>query len=624
MKLSRFTLIVGLLLCGVAGASAQLRICSYNIAHLGGDQNALQAVFAGAMADDKFGFFVPPHIFVCSEVNTTQPATVVARLNAAAAPFGVTYVAGTYTGSSTEDSASGAEAIFYRSDALTEDVTGHLDIATGASRNTDRWKFTLNGYSSPQVVFYVYSAHLKSGTATSDMTTRTNGATAIRANADTLGAGVHILYCGDWNIYHSTESAYQVFIAAGNGQAVDPYGNSDWAGSGGAIKHTQSPILSNPAHPSLTTGGMDDRFDLQLGTNAFNDGQGLSRIAGTYHTLGNDGNHYNMNINDGNNSYYPADIPRSNALATNLWNASDHCPVICDYQIPAKMAATLPGSYGRVVQGATVTLNLQVSNTASAIVASGADQLPFTGSGTGVLASNSPSGTAFVLSAPVDRTISVSTAAVGSGGGTLTVSTTRQGAQNSTINLNVNGTVVSHANASFDSGSDLDAIDLTPTFDADTGVQTFTADVYNFGFTSDQSLLDLDGVSGLAAPFAFVGGLQTGIGAGSATLTFSIDTTGLTAGTYPATATITTSDEDILGETSADITANITVTINAAGCNPPKIGDIDGNCVVDLSDLSIQLSHYGTSVTPNTDGDLDGNGIVDLADLSILLSHYGT
>lgn len=615
--------IVSIVLLGmVSAASAQLRVCSYNIAHFNGDQNALQAVWTAAMADDKFGFAVPPHVFVFSEVTTSMPNTVLSRLNSAGAPFGVTYALATYTGSSSEDGASGAEALYYRTDTITEDPTGHLDLATGGSRNTDRWKLRLNGYTTPQVFFYVYSSHLKAGTASSDAQTRTNGAVTIRQNSDSLGAGTHILYCGDWNLYNNGEGAYQTFISAGNGQAIDPLGTGNWTGSSNAIKHTQSPVLSNPAHPGLTTGGMDDRFDFQLGTNAFNDGQGLSRIANTYRTLGNDGNHYNLNINDGNNTYYPADIPRSNTLATNLWNGSDHCPVICDYQIPAKMSATLPSDFGRVVQGATVTLTLAVSNTASAIVPAGADQLPFSTSGSGVVSGNSYSDTAFVLSGPVNKSIAVDTSVAGSGSGTLTVSTTREGAQNGTINLPVSGTVVRPSNPSFAGDSAVVTTSIAQTYSPDTGVQTFSADVYNLGYDANQSLLDIDSVTGLASPFSLVSGLVTGVAGGPTTVTFGIDTTGLAAGDYPATATINTSDENIPGETTAALTVNIDITI--AGCSPPKVGDLNNDCLVDLSDLSILLSHYGQSVPPNTNGDLDGNGLIDLSDLSILLSNYGT
>lgn len=50
-------------------------------------------------------------------------------------------------------------------------------------------------------------------------------------------------------------------------------------------------------------------------------------------------------------------------------------------------------------------------------------------------------------------------------------------------------------------------------------------------------------------------------------------------------------------------------------------GDINDDGTVNLSDLSILLSHWGTSYAA---ADLDNSGSVGLADLSILLSHWGT
>ncbi len=59
---------------------------------------------------------------------------------------------------------------------------------------------------------------------------------------------------------------------------------------------------------------------------------------------------------------------------------------------------------------------------------------------------------------------------------------------------------------------------------------------------------------------------------------------------------------------------------------PPLIhGDLDGDGDVDLADLGILLSNYGTtSGAQYEDGDLDGDGDVDLGDLAALLGVYGT
>jgi hypothetical protein len=55
------------------------------------------------------------------------------------------------------------------------------------------------------------------------------------------------------------------------------------------------------------------------------------------------------------------------------------------------------------------------------------------------------------------------------------------------------------------------------------------------------------------------------------------------------------------------------------------LGDLDGDCDVDLTDLSILLSNYGTTGGATyEDGDLDGDRDVDLTDLAQLLANYGT
>lgn len=57
----------------------------------------------------------------------------------------------------------------------------------------------------------------------------------------------------------------------------------------------------------------------------------------------------------------------------------------------------------------------------------------------------------------------------------------------------------------------------------------------------------------------------------------------------------------------------------------PCAGDLNGDRLVDLTDLSTLLSHFGVqSGATLADGDLDGDGDVDLTDLTALLSNFGT
>ncbi len=601
------------ILLSVSCAAAQLRIVSYNVLQLNGDLNALQAVFAGLNNDDKAGFAVAPHVYIFQEVQTSDVPVLLARLNAAA-PSGVTYSQATFTSSGTEDGAGGAQALFYRGDTINEVPAGHVDIATGSSRNTDRWRLQLNGYSSPSATFYVYGSHLPAGNTSADATQRFNGVVAIRSNADIfLGAGAHIIYAGDMNVYTNTETAYQRFLAAGAGQALDPLGTANWTGSGNAIKHTQSTHLT--ASGPYVGGGMDDRFDMQLPSIAFHDGEGLALIPGLYRVLGNDGLHYNNSVNAGNNSYYPADIPRSNALAANIFNASDHLPVVVEYQVPAKLDANLPTSFGRVIQNALVSVDATVNNAASALVASGADELDYTLTSTGVVSGNF-AGTRAALSAPAVHTLAINTASVGALAGLVTVSTSSQAAEPPQELLTIIGDVVRRSNASLSSSADLNTATLALNYTADTGVQTISASVFNRGFDSNQALLDVDSVTGLTAPFAFVSGLQAGIGAGSATLNFSFDTSGLSAGTYSQQASINCSDENLPGAGTELLTLTIDVQV-ASGCTLQA--DLDNDQTVGPGDLGILLGAWETSAAGDVDGDLQTGP----ADLGILLGAWG-
>jgi hypothetical protein len=87
--------------------------------------------------------------------------------------------------------------------------------------------------------------------------------------------------------------------------------------------------------------------------------------------------------------------------------------------------------------------------------------------------------------------------------------------------------------------------------------------------------------------------------------------TGLAPGT---SYNYTISAVDFAGNVSAASNSIAGTTVAA------KPGDLNGDNQVDLIDLSIMLSNWGTT---NATCDINHNGSVDIFDLSILLSHYG-
>jgi endonuclease/exonuclease/phosphatase family metal-dependent hydrolase len=595
-------------------ASGQLRVVTYNVAQLNGNLNALEDVFAAMHADDVNGYAVPISVIVLQEVQSGDQTQLASRLNASA-PSGVSYTTATFTVLGNENNAAGAQAMFYNASRVVEDVSAHADIFTGASRYADRWKLDLVGYDAPDASFYIYSMHLKAGTDSPEE--REQGAAAVLADAETLPAGAHIIYAGDMNVYSNSEPAYTLFTTPDVASAIDPLGTGSWAGSGNAIKHTQSPC--NSGCP-LVGGGMDDRFDLMLPTASFHDDDGLAIIDATYRALGNDGQHYNQSINSGSNSYYPGDLARSNALADDLFNASDHIPVVADFQVPAVMVAIMDPSFGRVIQGGAADVIVFLGNNAVATVPEGADELNYIAQGSGDL-SGLATGAVPALAGLTPLPFAIDTSATGAVSGTVGVTSTSEATQDNLVVLPASGTVVRPANPSFESASDVDDRTVQLGFDADTGVQPIDVEVHNFGFDSLQALLDVDAVTGAVAPFEFAGTLATDIGAAPATLQFTIDTDGLADGTYNASIQIDTSDEDLPGETAHGLSLTLEVEIGSAILCPADCAD-GGDGSVDVVDLLALLAGWGQVGACDT-SPAGGDGLVDIQDLLELLATWG-
>ncbi len=193
-----------------------------------------------------------------------------------------------------------------------------VEISNGMTHNTMRAEFRPTGTTGVSD-FFMYTTHLKAGTAGSDASTRASEASLLRSNADALGEGTSIIMAGDFNVKRSTEGAYTEFLSAGSGQLQDPISSpGDWNdNSVFRSVHTQDP--SGGA-------GMDDRFDFQLLTGEFFDGAGIDYIAGSYHAFGNNGTHaLNGAITTGTGA--------SPGVLSALAAASDHLPVVADYEI---------------------------------------------------------------------------------------------------------------------------------------------------------------------------------------------------------------------------------------------------------------------------------------------------
>ena len=420
--------VVGVVIClAAAPASAQLRVVDYNIAQnydIAGDpNNGLQTIFTAIGAEVRNGFAKPIDVLAVQEANTdgTDAVALAASLNGI---YGVTTYAAAPVPANGVSGGNGLPGLVYNSASVS--LLGTIafgEVGSGSTqqpRSSLRYQLRPTGYDA-SADFYVYNNHYKSDDSSTDQARRNLEAQGVRANSDALGEGTHAIYVGDFNVYHSGEPMYQTLLAAGAGQAVDP-------ASFTKLYHTQSPATTL-AFPGQVLGGMDDRFDFQLITGEFQDDEGMSQLAGSYRTFGNNGTHTtNGAITTGTGA-------AANVL-TALAQSSDHLPVVADYQLPAKLGVQVASIPTSVAAGAAVSIDVLINNLASAITALGADELDYTLSVTGDLL-GSASGTIAALAAGQTRQFSLNTATPGLKSGVVTVSTSSQGAASALFTLPV-------------------------------------------------------------------------------------------------------------------------------------------------------------------------------------------
>ncbi len=265
----------------------------------------------------------------------TTSAIVAAALNNTYST--TAYAHGVLNGATT---GSGTQGVVYNSQTLTllDEAAIGTASTNGAPRQTLRYKFRPVG-TFGESDFFVYNSHWKASDNSADAQRRLQEAQFIRADADALGQGAHIIYVGDYNLFRSTEPAYVEMLSAGNGQAFDPINRpGNWSGNASFRDiFTQAPSVS-PAN-GLDGGGLDDRLDFQLNSGEFSNGVGLEYRPGTYHAFGNNGSvPVNGNIDDPSSTALPGFANRM-ALLTLLRNVCDHLPVVADYTFPISSAS---------------------------------------------------------------------------------------------------------------------------------------------------------------------------------------------------------------------------------------------------------------------------------------------
>ncbi|QDU54431.1 PEP-CTERM sorting domain-containing protein [Aeoliella mucimassa] len=434
LLLSFFLPLALMLLASPSSCLGQLRVVTYNT--LQGPNPGFSTVIQAIGEESYSGFAKPVDVLLLQEQNsiTASGGSTQQIVNILNGIYGAgTYASGVESGGPSYSDIR--QTVVYN----TQTVELIDELAFGSSsqaRDTMRFQLRPVGYDE-SADFYAYNSHYKASQGGSNESQRLAEAVSIRNNSDDLGQGTHAIYAGDYNMYTSSEPAFQELISAGNGQANDPVNQvGNWHNNSSYARwHTQSPC-ENDCSAGFASGGMDDRFDFQLVTGEFLDGEGLSYITNSYHTFGNNGSTYNDAVNVGNTITFDGITSFSKTTVLNaLESASDHLPVVADYQLPAMMqaelAAAVPTELG---QGESYSLDLLVRNAANVIHTLGADELNFTYTTTGDLLGGG-AGTAYALSSDLSFPISFNTTTQGAKSGEIIVSTNSQSAANPYITI---------------------------------------------------------------------------------------------------------------------------------------------------------------------------------------------
>jgi endonuclease/exonuclease/phosphatase family metal-dependent hydrolase len=173
---------------------------------------------------------------------------------------------------------------------------------------------------------YVFVAHLKAGSSTSDENQREDAAEALmKYIADEQITG-NILLMGDLNVKGASEPAFQQLISSGLTQErfFDPISEvGEWNNNFQyRFTHTQSTRTSSTNGGCFSGGGMDDRFDFILASfDIMTNSSGMRYVNTSYKAIGNDGNRFNESVNTPQNNSEPP------AVIDALYDLSDHLPV---------------------------------------------------------------------------------------------------------------------------------------------------------------------------------------------------------------------------------------------------------------------------------------------------------
>lgn len=228
--------------------------------------------------------------------------------------------------------------VFYNTRKLT--LVKQQKIPT-VYRDINQYSFQLNTTSNDPIHLEVFVAHLKSSTGPANRQMRLEMVQEVTKSLKNLTQpNTYVLFAGDFNFYNSSEPAYQEILNPTNAiLMIDPLNApGNWQNNPAfSHLHTQSTRVSNVGFGSGSnsgaSGGLDDRFDFIMMSENLKNSTHLSYINDSYKAYGNNGDCLDKDVKDPNcTGVY------SQTLRNNLYNMSDHLPVVMQFKIHGNLS----------------------------------------------------------------------------------------------------------------------------------------------------------------------------------------------------------------------------------------------------------------------------------------------
>jgi len=231
------------------------------------------------------------------------------------------------------------QMIYFKTDKFSLETS---EVIITDVRDINRYQLKLNtvDQGSDPVFLDLYVTHLKSSQGSDNQNLRLGMVTELTTFLESVDPDSYVIFAGDFNLYTSTEPAYIELLDETNAIVmVDPintlgswHNNEDFQDI-----HTQSTRISSGPFGAGAGGGLDDRFDFITMSKNMESDPKMHYLEDTYKSFGNNGNCYNESINNENcTGVY------SQEIRENLYNMSDHLPVIMELETNKEFILSIP------------------------------------------------------------------------------------------------------------------------------------------------------------------------------------------------------------------------------------------------------------------------------------------